>query len=223
MKINPNKDVIIIGHPRSGSYWLQSCLPHFNCREAFNVKNFDIVGEKDNRFIMANYRDIELSPEEETRLIKERIELVDSITVPKCVKILTYQFNDVILEWVNRQDADIIWIERLDNRKAFRSLLIADKLGAYVGAVDDATITVDLDRALWLHGKLKDDERDESIMESIKGNVTEVYYENLLADDTFDKSTSSMKIQNTTKVIISNWREIVDHLHSKGIYDYSNS
>jgi hypothetical protein len=223
MKIDPNRDIIIIGHPRSGSYWLQSCLPHFNCREAFNVLNFDIVGQKDNRFVMANYKDIELTKEEELKKIEERIKLVDEITVPKCVKILTYQFNDLILEWVNRQNADIIWIERLDNRKAFRSLLIADKLGAYVGRVDDATITVDLSRALWLHKKLKDEDRDEWIMENLKAPVQEVYYENLVNDETFDKSSSSMKIQNTTKVIISNWQEIVDYLHANGVYDYSNS
>jgi hypothetical protein len=223
MKINSNRDVIIIGHPRSGSYWLQSCLPHFNCREAFNVLNFDVVGQRDNRLVLSNYRDTELPKEEELRLIEERIKLIDDITVPKCVKILTYQFNDLILDWVNKQDADIIWIERLDNRKAFRSLLIADKLGAYVGQVDDATITVDPSRALWLHGKLKDDERDEWIMENINGDVEEVYYENLLNDTTFDKSLSPMKIQNTTKVNISNWQEIVDYLHSNGIYDYSNS
>ena len=36
LDINPDQDVIIISHPRSGSTWLQSCLPHVNCSEPFS-------------------------------------------------------------------------------------------------------------------------------------------------------------------------------------------
>jgi hypothetical protein len=36
LNLDLNQDVIIISHPRSGSTWLQSCLPHVNCFEPFS-------------------------------------------------------------------------------------------------------------------------------------------------------------------------------------------
>lgn len=219
MKINKDKDVIIIGHPRSGSFWMQSCLPHFNGRETFNTVNFDILRVEGNRFFLSNYKSVLLDKEQEDKEIAHRIELLKQITGPKCVKILTFQFqyahrteyNQAIFDWINQQDADIYWIKRRDTLAAFKSLLVADALGKFVGLIEDKSVTINLDRLPWLIDSWGY-HKDEYIRSKINKPITDVVYEDLLDDPEFDKSRTQMVEQHSTAVTILNWDEVVASL-----------
>ena len=226
MIINPNKDAIIIGHPRSGSFWMQSCLPHFNGRETFNTVNFDILRVEGNRFYLSDFKSVLLDKEQEDKEIAHRIELLKQITGPKCVKILTFQFqyahrteyNQIIFDWVNAQDADIYWIKRRDKLASFKSLLVADSLGKFVGPIEDQSTRVNIARLPWLidsWGYHKDD----YIRSRINRPIVDVFYEDLLADPEFDKSRTQMVEQNSTRVNIVNWDEVVANLPNEVKHD----
>ena len=227
MQINPARDVIIIGHPRSGSFWFQSCLPQFNCREAFNTVNLDITGSDGRKFTMTPYRSVLMDPDQEDKEIQRRMALVDELTVPKSVKILTFQFmyahrtqwNNNIFDWVDRQDADVIWIKRRDRLAGLKSLLVADALGKYLGPIDDLSVRVDVNRLPWLLDSIGY-HRDQYILDRISQPVEYVYYEDLVADAGFDKSLTHMQEQNTTKVNITNWDEIVSSMSVDERNDY---
>lgn len=219
MKINPNRDVIIIGHPRSGSFWMQSCLPHFNGRETFNTVNFDILRIEGNRFFLSNYKSVLLDKQQEDIEIAKRIDLLKQVSVPKCVKILTFQFqyahrteyNQNIFDWVNSQDADVYWIKRKDKLASFKSLLVADSLGAYVGKIKHTETTINVDRLPWLIDSLTYN-KDQYIRSQINKPIIDVTYEDLLIDPEFDKSSTNMVEQNSTHVNITNWDEVVNNL-----------
>lgn len=222
MKINSERDVIIIGHPRSGSFWMQSCLPHFNGRETFNTVNFDILRIEGNRFFLSNYKSVLLDKEQENIEIEKRIGLLKQVTVPKCVKILTFQFqyahrteyNQRIFDWVNEQDADVYWIKRKDKLASFKSLLVADSLGAYVGKIQQTETTINLNRLPWLIDSLTYS-KDQYIRDNINKPIINVTYEDLLKNDEFDKSLSTMEEQHSTHVKINNWDEVVNALPSE--------
>lgn len=219
MQVNPNRDVIIIGHPRSGSFWFQSCLPQFNCREAFNTVNLDITGSDGRKFTMTPYRSVLMEVPQENQEIQRRIQLVNDIAVPKSVKILTFQFmyahrtkwNENIFNWVDQQDADVIWIKRRDQLAGLKSLLIADALGKYLGPIDDQSVTINLERLPWILDTIGH-HRDQYILDRINRAVEYVYYEDLVADNTFDKSLTHMQEQNTTRVNIENWHQVVENI-----------
>ncbi len=227
MKINPSQDVIIIGHPRSGSFWFQSCLPQFNCREAFNTVNLDITGSDGRKFTMTPYRSVLMDPAQEDQEIQRRIRLVNELEVPKSVKILTFQFmyahrtqwNENVFHWVDQQDADIVWIKRRDRLAGLKSLLIADALGKYLGPIDDLTVTIDLARVPWILDSIGY-HRDQYILDRINRNVEYVYYEDLVADPNFDKSLTHMQEQNTTRVNIANWQQVVESIPHDARNDY---
>lgn len=218
MNINKDKDIIIIGHPRSGSFWLQSCMPHFNCREAFNTVNFDIVGQNEERLLISSYKSVLLDEQAEDIEIEKRIQILDSIKVPKVTKILTFQFqyayrtkwNEKIFDWVNKQDADIFWIKRRDKLASLRSILIADALGKYMGPIGATQCTVDVKRLPWLIDSLSYD-KDEYIRNHLNKPIVDVYYEDLLNDPSFN-NTSTMVVQNSSEVTITNWDEVVNNL-----------
>lgn len=219
MIVNKNKDVIIIGHPRSGSFWMQSCLPHFNCRETFNTVNFDILRIEGNRFFLSKYKSVLLDKAQEDAEIEKRIALLNQVAVPKCVKILTFQFqyahrteyNQRIFDWVNQQDADIYWIKRKDKLASFKSLLVADSLGAYVGKIAQTETSINVDRLPWLIDSLTYS-KDSYIRSQINKPIIDVTYEDLLEDPEFDKSQTTMVEQHSTDVAITNWNQVVDSL-----------
>ena len=219
MKVNSERDVIIIGHPRSGSFWMQSCLPHFNGRETFNTVNFDILRIEGNRFFLSKYKSVLLDKAQEDAEIEKRISLLNQVAVPKCVKILTFQFqyahrteyNQRIFDWVNQQDADIYWIKRKDKLASFKSLLVADSLGSYVGKIAQTETTINLDRLPWLIDSLTYN-KDEYIRSQINKPIIDVTYEDLLEDPEFGKSLSTMVEQHSTDVAITNWNQVVDSL-----------
>lgn len=224
MNIEPNKDLIIIGHPRSGSFWLQSCMPHFNCRETFNTVNFDILRIQDNRFFLSQYKSVILPKDQEEIEIQNRLKWLEQVKTPKCVKILTFQFqyaerkeyNQTIFDWVNAQDANIVWIKRKDNEASLKSLLVADALGAYVGKINAKSVTVNLDRLPWLIDSLTYC-KDDFIRSKINKPIVDVVYEDLLADPNFDKSRSNMVEQHTTDVKITNYDEVLKYIDDHGL------
>jgi hypothetical protein len=225
MNINKDRDMIIIGHPRSGSFWLQSCMPHFNCRELFNTVNFDIVGKNEKQLLISSYKSVLLDEQHEDEEIRKRIELLSTINVPKVTKILTFQFqyahrtkwNSTIFDWVNSQDADVVWIKRKDKLASFKSLLVADSLGKYIGPIGASECTVDIQRLPWLIDSLSYD-KDTYIREQLNKDIHDVWYEELLDDSSF-KNTSSMVVQKSSEVTITNWQEVVNSLPSEVKHD----
>lgn len=224
MIVNPNRDLIIIGHPRSGSYWLQSCMSHFNCREAFNTVNFDILRIEEDRFFLSKFKDVTLPKDLEDIEIQSRIDWIKQVTVPKCVKILTFQFqyaerkeyNQTIFDWVNEQDADICWIKRRDREASLRSILIADALGVYVGKIPQTSVTIDLARLPWLIDSISYS-RDEYIRSKITKPIHDVVYEDLLNDPNFDKSKSKMIEQHSSDVEITNYDDVLAYIEKHGL------
>lgn len=217
MKIDNTRDVIILGHPRSGSFWMQSCLPHYDCREAFNTVNFDITGKNEQRLLISPYKSVLLDKSSEDVEISNRISILNSIDVPKVTKILTFQFqyahrtmwNDTIFDWVNSQNANIYWIKRKDKLASFKSLLVADALGKYMGPINATSCTVDVKRLDWLIDSLSYS-KDDYIKSRINKPIEYVFYEDLL--ETEFKTKSSMIVQNSSNVKISNWNEIINNL-----------
>ena len=208
MKIDVNKDITLISHPRSGSYWLQSCFPHYNCREGLNVH---IVYSPEDRFneVQSNFTPINATLMEQA--LTARINLIDSIKQPKCVKIHTSYINSRILDWINSQDSKIVWLTRRDKLAAFRSLLIADVTHRYWGTHDRKTIKVDLSRVLKIYSILFDESRDEFIKRNLNREIEYVCYEDLLSDPTFVETF--MIKQDSNNVVIENWQCVIDYLN----------
>ena len=210
MLVDSTKDVIIIGHPRSGSFWLQSCMPHFNCNETFNVVQIDVVGNDGKRFLVSGKTPMRIDEDERERRILSRIKLLDEVTVPKCVKILSYQITNTVIDWINNQDATVIWLERKDKLTAFKSLLISNTLNKFVGKITTSSVKVDVEQLRWLHYILLNHERDARIKAGINKSIEFAFYEDLIV--TMADQPTNMEKQNTTSVTIENWDEVVEYM-----------
>lgn len=227
MLIDLSKDVVLIGHPRSGSFWLQACFPHFNCKETFNIDTIDIVEKQDRCLIMSDYKIKYLTQTESDLETAKRIDILNSINVPKIVKILTFQFfysfgnvcNQRIFDWVNNQDANFYWIKRKDRLASLRSLIIADAAGKFIGDIPVNEVVADIKKLPLLLSALSYD-KDSVIREKIAKPIEFVYFEDLLADQSFDKSLTYYKEQNTKNVVIKNWDQVLEAIPSNIRNDY---
>lgn len=214
IEINPNRDVIIISHPRSGSTWLQSCLPHVNCSEPFS------------RFMTVSYQDDNISctlqktptpyssAAEFSAMVSDRVLKLSSITKPKSVKIHSILLqNQDIIDWINAQDATVVFLERRDKLKAFKSLLIAYKLHAWFGPITESSVNIDINVAAELYNRVNDPNINLNKKKLTHQSQT-VYYEDLMSENKLVSSNPPAQIQNTTDVIIENWDEISAYLSS---------
>ena len=132
LDIDPNRDVIIISHPRSGSTWLQSCLPHVNCSEPFSrFLKLDFQDNYVDSVLLGEPK--QYSALEMDAFVIERTLELSGITKPKSVKIHSFYLKRPdILDWINQQNATVVSLERQDKLKAFKSLLVAYSLNAYI-------------------------------------------------------------------------------------------
>ena len=205
--INPNRDVIIISHPRSGSTWLQSCLPHVNCFEPFS-KFITINFHGDHVKCTLLKEPKQYSESEFVTMMSDRILEMSGLTKPKSVKIHSFYLNRPdMVDWINAQDATVVFLGRRDKLKAFKSLLIAYSLHAYIGPISKSSVTVDMNMVAELYKRVNDPNIDLN-KNKLKHKIQTVYYEDLILENKLVSSNPPAVKQNTTDVVIENWDQI---------------
>ena len=123
--IDPKKSVVIFSHPRSGSTWFQKSLPQFNLSELFLLR-LQFNGETD-RGIRANYlkqrpvyNDVNAEMQYRFKLYTEY-----ASTRPVSVKTHTFLSDDIILDFLKKQDAQFVLLNRRNKLDTFWSALIS--------------------------------------------------------------------------------------------------
>jgi Sulfotransferase domain len=211
LNINPNRDVIIISHPRSGSTWLQSCLPQVNCFEPFS-KFITINFHGDHVKCTLLKEPMQYSESEFVAMMQDRIQEMSGLTKPKSVKIHSFYLNRPdMMEWINAQDATVVFLERRDKFKAFKSLLIAYSLHAYIGHIPKSSVTVDMNMVGELYKRVND-QNLELNKNKLKHQIQTVYYEDLILENKLVSHNPPAVKQNTTDVVIENWEQVHDFM-----------
>jgi hypothetical protein len=213
-----SKNIIILSEPRSGSHWFQSCLfQHYSLGEFFNVKNIDhfTLGEArahPSPFVSKVYSDQEINQK-----IHLRMSLIPSVKKLFSIKIHTYQLNSLVVDWINGQDASLVFLKRRDRRSGFLSLLIANHIGKYSGKLEPSIISItraeydECTRVYFSH---------YSSIERIEHGFHPFFYEDLLTmpeTTWFKKKGSWMVKQNSSDVVkILNHNEVLSWLEADG-------
>ena len=203
-----SKNVVIISHPRSGSYWLQECLyKHYNMDELFNVRNITKVFTTPKKLLVSNYS------ENNTHDKTVRESIFNSIEIPKVVKIHSFQIDDWIKFWILKQNnIAVIFLERQNKEVAFKSLLISNHLKKFKGDMPALNISVNLDTVKECYNAIFHSCDFTNIIKS-KFQSLHLYYEDaLLMKQTswFDPNKVEIKKQDTTKKIqITNYDEVL--------------
>lgn len=213
LDINPDQDVIIISHPRSGSTWLQSCLPHVNCSEPFS--KFVTVNFHGNDVTFDQLpKPTQYSESEYIAFMSDRIAGLSKVTKPKSVKIHSFHLNRPdIVDWVNSQNATVVFLERRDKLKAFKSLAIAYTLNAWIIPITASSVTVDMDMVGNLLNRVIDP-NVESNKNKLSHKIQTACYEDLVLENKLVSSNPPAHKQNTTDVKIDNWTEIHEYMLS---------
>lgn len=200
-------NVLIISHPRSGSYWFQECLyKHYNMDELFNVRNIAKVFTAPKRLLVSNYS------ENETQDKTVRESIFNSIKIPKAVKTHFFQIDDWTKNWILKQNnIAVIFLERKNKEAAFKSLLISNHLKKFKGTLPSLSIQVKLDTVKECHNAIfyKDD-----FINKVKEKFAHLhfFYEDALQmekTDWFDASQVEIKKQDSTsRIQIENYGEV---------------
>lgn len=218
MHINKDKDVVIIANPRSGSYWFQSLFPHFNCLETFNLTDWDIEKIMDGGFNITNLKkNAKFDEASELAEFNLRLDWLSKVNKPKCIKILTRQFqhsyknefNQNVFDYINNLDCEVYWLKRKDRLASLHSYLIAKTLSKWVGPINATEITVDMSILPVAEYNLSY-EKDSYIAENVHKEITHVFYEELL--EKFHDNTSYVPRQHSERVTIKNWDEVLHNL-----------
>jgi LPS sulfotransferase NodH len=215
----PDRNVLILSEPRSGSHWFQSCLPgHYSLGEFFNVRNIEKFDFKENHAEPGRYLERDLSTEREAELLTERFAVCREFPRPYSVKVHKHQLNDAIVAWINGGDARLVLLERRDKVRALNSLLIANHLKKFMGTLTPSTIRVtrkNFDEsitALWGH---------EAKLRKISRPWNAIFYEDMLVREKsvdFDPGRSWVVNQfSRHQVQIENWLEVMDWLAAENL------
>jgi hypothetical protein len=133
--IDPNKSLIIFSHPRSGSTWFQSALPHFNTMELFNLSLMYIKIPERNQFKNSignfytldypkhRYNEIGIDHEYDDRF--KMYNDLENKHSPISVRIHTYDATDKVIDFLRTKDANYVLIERKDKISTFWSMLVS--------------------------------------------------------------------------------------------------
>lgn len=137
-------NILIISHPRSGSYWFQESLNRYDTNELFNLKNIDVEFFHD-RLVISNYANKNLSELEKLYEYERRSKIFDSIIEPKSIKIHHYQLTPWVKDWIlNSKNLEVIFLERKNKTSAFYSLIISNALKKFKGIHKKKLITINI-------------------------------------------------------------------------------
>lgn len=220
MLLEQDKNVVIIAHPRSGSYWFQSLFKQFFALETFNLTDWDIDRIENNRFHIRNSgKKAALDSVSEHEAYLERLLWLGKVPENKTIKVLTYQFqhsynrqyNQDIFDYVNNMDSKVYWIKRRDRLASIHSYLVAKTLFAWIGKIEATEIEVNLDHLPFMEYALSYD-KDQYVMDNIHHDIEHVVYEDLLEDESVKNLMTFMPRQDSKKVLIKNWDEVLDNL-----------
>lgn len=209
--LDPNKSVIILSHPRSGSTWIQDSLPQFNLSELFTmycgIKSVDMdTGIRYNYSTVAN-TDLDY-----------RFELFDTFNDKhKAISVKTHLhlLTDSICEFFAERDLQYILLERKNKRDTFWSLLIALNTLELHNTVYKKNISVNLssiDDAI--HIMKKCDNKIATVSEMF--NPIKIYYEDMIdfpKSEWWNPSTRYIVQDAKNVVTIENLTEVTDYLH----------
>jgi len=223
--MNISTNIIILGHPRSGSYWFQECLPQYNMNELFNVRNISSVELGNNELICSDFSINVINDIDEIFIKELRNKLFESVQVPKSIKFHWFQLDKWNRDWImSQKNSSIVFIERKDKIIAFKSLLIANHLKKFKGKLEKQNITIDLKSvhecyaAIW---------QVDSFIDTIKQKFLykHFFYEEALSISEsiwFNPNRCKIIKQNSVEhVTIDNWEEIINVLKMENC-DVSN-
>lgn len=209
--LDPNKSVIILSHPRSGSTWIQDSLPQFNLSELFTmycgIKSVDInTGIRYNYSTIAN-TDIDYRFELFDKFTKEH----QAISVKTHLHLLTEQLCMFFAE----RDLQYLLLERKNKRDTFWSLLIALNTLELHNTINKKNINVSIssiDDAIYI---MKECDR-KIVSISKMFNPTKIYYEDMIALPKSEWWNPSAKyvVQDAKNIVtIENITEVMNYLH----------
>lgn len=214
-----SQNIIIISHPRSGSYWFQECLyNHYNMDELFNIRNISEVFLTNKKLVVSPYTENIKLPSQKKQ---HRKKLFDKVKQNKVVKIHYCHLDKWVKNWLLKQEnLSIIFLERKDKEQAFKSLLIANHLKKFVGELPSLKIEIDLNTVQECYDAIF---AIDDFINTIKHKFSNLhfYYEDALKlekNDWFDSNAVKIKKQNSTKVVeIKNYKEVKEFLKSKNL------
>lgn len=216
-------NVAIFSHPRSGSYWFQESLPHFDMNELFNISNVSIIKLGSDSVICSDYQSKKFSSDEKIFEYQRRSKLFDSVLAPKSVKIHHFQlYDDWIFEWILSRNMKIIFFERIDKANSFYSLLISNELRKFKGTHTTKEIKINLNNIDECYKSIFSVSDRVNILKE-KFDCYHFYYENLLNSSVkwLDKSKPKIIKQDTVQSVKITNKEEVDNF-IKNRYDISN-
>ena len=147
-------------------------------------------------------------------MMSDRIVGLSKVSKPKSVKIHSFYLNRPdIVDWVNSQNATVVFLERRDKLKAFKSLAIAYTLNAWMIPITASSVTVDMDMVVNLYNRVIDP-NVESNKNKLKHKIQTAYYEDLMLENKLVSSNPPAQKQNTTDVTIENWNQIHEYMLS---------
>jgi hypothetical protein len=214
--IPDDKNLIILSQPRSGSTWFQSCFPQYNCTEAFNIRYMNMDEQNGKLEFCFRKQPFTASSEETTRLIAQRIEKINKITVPKSLRVHVAQVEDIIGDWITQQNATIISISRKDKIATFKSLCVALQQQKFIGQLSTESFSVNIDERIKkiYYAIYYVPDSAKRIMDSY--DINNFYYEDLLTSNLISHNPPVLE-QNTKDIVIENWGEILNYLDDNNL------
>ena len=209
--IPDDKNLVILSHPRSGSTWFQSCFPQYNCTEAFNIRYMGMYGQDDKLQFAFRSQPFPASPEETTKLIAERIQVISKIAVPKSLRVHIAQVENIIGDWIEQQNATIVTISRRDKLATFKSLCVALQHQKFIGHLPVNSVRINVDERIKkiYYAIYYVPDAAKRILDT--HDVKHFYFEDLLSYG-LDSNNPHVVEQNTKEIVIENWEEILNYL-----------
>lgn len=213
LPIPADRDVIIISHPRSGSNWFQSCLPHVNCFEPFS---FDLVDTIPTNNIVYTTNFATMSYSQRCAVNNQKLSKLDKIDSPKSVKIQYLQLCcPYIIRWIQKQKATLIWLERKNKLAAFKSLCVARASNQWTGGYECNELTVNLADVIPAYNAIY--KLNKNKIERLFGEMIYTTYEDLLLTETLISVNPPVVMQNSSNIKILNWVDVQLTLAANGL------
>lgn len=196
--INPDKSLILITHPRSGSTWFQDKLTQFNLWELFNL-GIKWNHTPDRPLLISTSNQINVNE------IPNRIQAFynyQSTKGPVSAKIHLNQLHDGLVEFIQKNDFELVDLRRKDVKAILVSYVIATVTKEWVGKIRTHTITInkeDFDIAV---GGLVSSKKNNILMHELFPHIKTFYYEDCLSWEPSDwwKSSSRILKQNAKSI-----------------------
>lgn len=216
--IDPDKPIVILSHPRSGSTWIQDSLPQFNLSELFTmycgIKSVDIHNGIRYSYLSDPANDLDYRFKLFNMFQKHHIAI--------SVKVHLHLLTDQICDFFESKDLQYVLLKRKNDIDTFWSLLIALNTLEFHNTVSTTDIIVSRQSfidAIQIMNKCEN--RIDQVKKRFK--PIEIIYEDMIqvSPSAIWNPSSNYIVQNAKeKVNIINIEEINGWLNQLDKYSY---